>query len=646
MNLQQAVQPKLSGNGFIRRRGERDVGNRLESKSQSGKSNPSRSTNTGAMTGGKVGGYGSPSRDRLVYVTTCLVGHHVEVLVKDGSIYSGIFHATSAEKDVGIILKMARLIKDGSLRGQKAAAESVSKAPLKTLIIPAKEFVQVSAKGVPVTRDELSQEFQHEKLQELMLDSNISQSRHVEVERELEPWIPDETDPRCPELENIFDDPWNKRGWNQFETNETLFGVKSTFDEELYTTKLERGPRMDELEKKALRIAREIEGEDTQDLHLAEERGMKFHEDFDIDEETRFSSVYRGKADDDSGYEEHEDILLDSHNTETFGSLPGSAIKRSTNLPIGKSNDGARMSSSSSSKDQAQSSQSSTGLDLCRSGSYDHAKQLASELPLKTFSTSDGENRIEENPVRDQHVGNNNAKELAEKKTLAEDAQLSKPEDSQLLLNEKKDSSDKGGLFLNATSYATSSGVLSKGHGKTSYGEHSDGAASTKVHGEPQSLHSRGRPGSSASSCSDYAGGASASAGPGISPSSSVGSLSSEKSTLNPHAKEFKLNPNAKSFIPSQMPVRPQSPVSDGSFYFPPNVSAVPHMPGMPVGIGIGPSYPGHQPVIYPQVAPTPQQYFHANGPQYGQQMLVSPPRQVVYMPNYQHDMPYKGRDF
>jgi hypothetical protein len=30
----------------------------------------------------------------------------------------------------------------------------------------------------------------------------------------------------------------------------------------------------------------------------------------------------------------------------------------------------------------------------------------------------------------------------------------------------------------------------------------------------------------------------------------------------------------------------------------------------------IGPSYPGHQPVIYPQVAPTPQQYFHANGPQ------------------------------
>lgn len=62
------------------------------------------------------------------------------------------------------------------------------------------------------------------------------------------------------------------RGWDQFETNEALFGVKSTFDEEIYTTKLERGPKMRELEKKAERIAREIEGEETHDLHLAEVR--------------------------------------------------------------------------------------------------------------------------------------------------------------------------------------------------------------------------------------------------------------------------------------------------------------------------------------------------------------------------------------
>jgi hypothetical protein len=69
------------------------------------------------------------------------------------------------------------------------------------------------------------------------------------------------------------------------------------------------------------------------------------HEDLVNDEETRYSSVYRGKGVDDSEYEEHEDMLLDSCNTETFGGSD-SATKSS----IGKSNDGARTSSSSSSK--------------------------------------------------------------------------------------------------------------------------------------------------------------------------------------------------------------------------------------------------------------------------------------------------------
>lgn len=41
---------------------------------------------------------------------------------------------------------MARLTKDGSLRGQKSGIESASKAPSNTLIIPGKEFVQVIAK--------------------------------------------------------------------------------------------------------------------------------------------------------------------------------------------------------------------------------------------------------------------------------------------------------------------------------------------------------------------------------------------------------------------------------------------------------------------------------------------------------------------
>lgn len=49
----------------------------------------------------------------------------------------------------GVILKMARLIKDGNFRGQKTVAEFVSKPPSKNFIIPSSELVQVIAKVVP-----------------------------------------------------------------------------------------------------------------------------------------------------------------------------------------------------------------------------------------------------------------------------------------------------------------------------------------------------------------------------------------------------------------------------------------------------------------------------------------------------------------
>ncbi|OMO70605.1 hypothetical protein CCACVL1_18764 [Corchorus capsularis] len=638
MNMQQVVLPKSSANGFGRRRGDREVGARVDNKVQSGKSNQGRIQNT--VPGGKTGAYESSSRDRLVYLTTCLIGHLVEVHVKNGSIYTGIFHATDAEKDFGIILKMARLIKDGTSRGQKAITDFVSKAPSKILIIPAKELVQVIAKDVAVTRDGFASELQREKHQEILIDSAISQSRHVEAERELEPWVPDEDDPQCPELENVFDGPLN-RNWDQFETNQKLFGVKSTFNEELYTTKLERGPQMRDLEREAMRIAREIEGEDTRDLHLAEERGFHLHDNFDLDEEMRYSSVYRGSRVDDSGYEEEEDIMLDSQNMETFGESSDSLGNRPADLTSLQSIDGAQMMSSSSLVGEAPPFQANVGADWNRAGSNDQARQLASELPSKSFSISDDGNRIQDN-LLGEYGGSSSAKDLAEKRPASDDLQLPNSADPQSLPNDKIDGSEKGGPSGIPTTHAPSSSSSKASEKPSSSGEVSEAQASSKVAIETQSLNSRGRPGSSASSNSDRLGVVSASSGPGLSPSSSVGSLSSEKSTLNPHAKEFKLNPNAKSFTPSQGPVRPPSPVSDGSFYYPTQMSPVPHM-HMP--FGIGPSFPGHQPVIFnPQVAPvqSPQAYFHPNGPQYGQQMLVGQ-RQVVY---YQPEMQYKGREY
>ncbi|GKV00832.1 hypothetical protein SLEP1_g13452 [Rubroshorea leprosula] len=627
--MQQVPLARSSSNGFGRRRGgDRDMGTRLESKLQSGKPNPARVPS--AVVGGKLGGCESPPRDRLVYLATCLIGHPVEVHVRSGSIFTGIFHATDSEKDFGIILKMARLIKDGTLRGEKAIAEFVSRAPLKTLIIPAKDLVQVIAKDVAVTREGFASELRREKQQEIMTDSVISQSRHVEVGRELERWVPDEDDPQNPELENIFDCPRN-RNWDQFETNKLLFGIESTFNEELYTTKLEKGPQMREKEREAMRIAKEIEGEDTKDLHLAEERGLHLHDNLDIDEETRFSSVYRGRRVDDSGYDADEEILLDSRNIETFGGSSASVSNRPTDFPGLKGTERVVVPSSPSIMDEAPSLQSTGDVDINHSGSNDLGRQLASELPFR--SNSESESRIQDN-LLDDCGGSSDPKDSVEKQSSTEDSNLSISMDSESLLIDKTDSCNKGGLSANATTSVLH--VSSKGGEKQSLSEVSQGPASSKVPGElPVNFH--GRPGSSTSSNSDRVGATSASSGPGLSPSSSVGSLSSEKSTLNPYAKEFKLNPNAKSFTPSHPTVRSPSPlvVSDGSFYYSPNLSSVTPMQGMPVGYGIGTSFGAHPPVIFnPAMAPmqAPQPYYNPNVPQ---QMVLAQPRQLMYVQNY-----------
>ncbi len=64
--------------------------------------------------------------------------------------------------------------------------------------------------------------------------------------------------------------PFRSRNWDQFEANKALFGVETTFDEELYTTKLVRGPQLREREREAHRIALEILGQQTRNVHLAE----------------------------------------------------------------------------------------------------------------------------------------------------------------------------------------------------------------------------------------------------------------------------------------------------------------------------------------------------------------------------------------
>jgi PAB1-binding protein PBP1 len=85
--------------------------------------------------------------------------------------------------------------------------------------------------------------------------------------------------------------------WNQFEANKELFGVESTYDENLYTTALKKTDLSDEQRLKAERIAAEIEGTVDSNPHMQEERGQKVADD-GMDEEDRYSSVLGNRGGD------------------------------------------------------------------------------------------------------------------------------------------------------------------------------------------------------------------------------------------------------------------------------------------------------------------------------------------------------------
>src|SRR3978361_1342249 len=118
-------------------------------------------------------------------------------------------------------------------------------------------------------------------------DSDISGNQN-RGNRELQRWVPEGPDTTDYSLESN-----NAGTWDQFATNSQLFGAQSTYDENLYTTSIDRSaPSFKRREAEAERIAREIEGSTSTNAHMREERGQAAENDGD-DEEEKYSGVRR-----------------------------------------------------------------------------------------------------------------------------------------------------------------------------------------------------------------------------------------------------------------------------------------------------------------------------------------------------------------
>jgi PAB1-binding protein PBP1 len=101
-------------------------------------------------------------------------------------------------------------------------------------------------------------------------DTAISNSRAGQ-ERTLQRWVPDSHDA----LDGSLEKSTNSGHWDQFAENERLFGLRTDYDENIYTTKIDRShPNYKDRVAVAERKAREIEHSSAATSHVAEERIM------------------------------------------------------------------------------------------------------------------------------------------------------------------------------------------------------------------------------------------------------------------------------------------------------------------------------------------------------------------------------------
>ncbi|KDN45579.1 hypothetical protein K437DRAFT_256499 [Tilletiaria anomala UBC 951] len=217
-------------------------------------------------------------RTRMAMLTVALIGCQVIVKTADCK-YVGILAAVMTDAgDLGVLLSQAYRLKDSAQ----------PEGPLQSLLIPGRDVSELEATDVkfgPSVRED------RQARSDFRTDVEISASRIADggAGRSLQKWS---DDGNVPDLGPGAGLSAAGGRWDQFATNEAKFGLKTDYNEELYTTKLDKsGVDFAVREKEAARLAAEIMSTATNDAHLAEERGQK--DDSGLNEEDKYGAVQR-----------------------------------------------------------------------------------------------------------------------------------------------------------------------------------------------------------------------------------------------------------------------------------------------------------------------------------------------------------------
>ncbi|KAJ7603781.1 hypothetical protein DFH06DRAFT_1256087 [Mycena polygramma] len=227
------------------------------------------------------GATSASAQDKVLQSLAGLTGTTITLLTKTAQRYEGVIASTNAEGDTtGVTLRDVKEITNPG-------------GPLKDQLFIASTNIDTWASGPADAKLPNGDSFR--------TDTDISQKKPAPRERELQAWQPSSDAALNAPLggsstggdDETFGAGANRQ-WDQFNVNEKLFGVKTSFDEDAYTTKLDRSaPDFKERERKAQRIANEIIGAGTNNPHIAEERNQNV-DDSGVNEEDKYGAVVRG----------------------------------------------------------------------------------------------------------------------------------------------------------------------------------------------------------------------------------------------------------------------------------------------------------------------------------------------------------------
>eukprot|EP00934_Nitzschia_sp_Nitz4_P000099 Nitzschia sp. Nitz4//scaffold96_size78090//12139//15166//NITZ4_005485-RA/size78090-augustus-gene-0.0-mRNA-1//1//CDS//3329560546//99//frame0 len=244
-------------------------------------------------------------RERLLHLSFALVGQKVSATLVGGTVIEGVLHTFTpfanlpAEKRNKYVISTAQLVKKGT--------DTITVNPGATLVLAVEKVSHILAKNVDL--EQAAAAVALNKGGDLITDTQISSARGTKASELVAAgteWTKGRADAMLGALEDTkgtrkgfgtalkgADTSSGLQGsigqWDQFKANQELFNVNATFDENLYTTALDKSQIDRTKIAEAERIAREIENTTSSNIHISEERGHAVETDYD--EEDRYSGV-------------------------------------------------------------------------------------------------------------------------------------------------------------------------------------------------------------------------------------------------------------------------------------------------------------------------------------------------------------------